>query len=266
MYDYNDGPYGSLDGVTMLKKDNRFFKYRELFPSVLTLALFAIFGSPMITGYRMYSDPNVLYWIGRTPVVLLTIPFFLVVGHIIQSFYGKPLFFPLLFMIVPPAMLTTCVGYGLNVPLKGITVRLLSSDCVTFVEKWNIQNAYDTAFTIYNSCADETAKKTNTTAEAVKKDGLVLTECRNYKPEGSEFEKEWAYLQQLEYKENCAGWCYNGEVALWTNNFPANDACSNAAAASLNSKVNFASQRMMLNGLMGFIIGGGTIWLISDSL
>mmetsp|Transcript_122314 Transcript_122314/g.228538 ORF Transcript_122314/g.228538 Transcript_122314/m.228538 type:complete len:277 (-) Transcript_122314:60-890(-) len=263
--DYNKGLPGAYGGATMLKRTvTKFKKYKELYPSLLTMALFAVFGSPMITGYRMYDDPNVKYWVGESTGILLCIPVFLVLGHIIQAFYGRPMFFPLLFMIVPPALLCLFVGYSLFVQVSGITTSLLSNDCVTFVQKWEVQNAYENALGIYNDCADIKATAGNTTAEAVKKAGLVLTDCKNYKPEGSKFEKQWGYLQALEARENCAGWCYNGEVSLWQNNHPSNDACSSAAAAALGSRINNGAQRMMLNGLMGFLVGGSAIMLINE--
>lgn len=270
MYDYNrlEGDYGAIDQNSSLlrKTTKQFGKYKELYPSIMTLVLFAVFGSPMISGYRMINDPNVKYWIGGVGLLVFPIPFFLAAGHIIQAYYAKPMFFPLLLMIVPPALLCIFTGYGLFMPISGIVVKLLSSDCITFADKWYVQNAYQEALKVWNECAEMQANATKMKAEDVKAGGLTLVECDNYKPEGSDFKKEWAYLEALEIREGCAGWCYNGEISLWAGNDPKSDACSSVVAAILNSKVGFASQRMMINGIVGLMLGGGAIFAINEMI
>lgn len=246
---------------TPLVKDRQ---YRELYPSLLTLALFAIFGFAIITGVRLSNDPNAIFWVGRSGYALLAIPVLLVLAHIAQSYKRAPMYSPVIASICLPPLIAVVVGFTYSVPVEEVVARLLSSDCTTFRQKFHIEQAYKEASSFYDDCLAAQAKNSSTTVEAVRAD-MVISQCPGYNPEASGYSKEWAYLQRLEEDEFCAGWCFDGEGALWTHNPITWDSCSYAAGMTMKDKVSRNASRMMWNGAIGFVVAVALVYLIDDA-
>lgn len=240
-------------------------QYRELYPSLLTLALFAIFGFAVITGVRLTQDPNARFWVGREGYSLLLIPFLLVICHIIQSYYRKPMYFPVVMSVCVPPLIAVVVGFDYAAPVDLVVNRLLSTDCTTFPQKYKIEQAYRNASSFYNDCLSAAAKNQSSTVEAVRK-SIVISQCPGYNPEESDYATEWAYLQGLEETENCAGWCFDGQGALWTHNPKSWDSCASAAGMTMKSKVSRNATRLMWNGLIGFVVACTLVFLINEAL
>merc|ERR1719401_16845 len=93
---------------------------------------------------------------------------------------------------------------------------------------------------------------------------MVITDCPGYNPGAAGYEREWYYLSQLENHEACSGWCYDGEIALWTHNPTSWDSCSLAAGQTIREKALRNSSRMTTVGFIGFVIAGAAIFLIQE--
>lgn len=239
-------------------------QYRELYPSLLTLALFAIFGFAVITGVRLTQDPNARFWVGQQGYAMLLIPVLLVVSHTIQSYHRRPMYFPVVISVCVPPLIAVVIGFDYAAPVDQVVNRLLSTDCTTFRQKFVIEQAYKEAAKFYHNCVSEEAKKQSLTVQAVR-ENIVISQCPGYDPEASGYANEWAYLQGLEETENCAGWCFDGEEALWTHN-PTNwDSCASAAGMTMMNKVSRNASRMMWNGLIGFAVACTLVFLINEA-
>jgi len=239
-------------------------QYRELYPSLLTLALFAIFGFAVITGVRLSQEPNARFWVGQYGYALLAIPVILIVSHIVQSYYRRPMYFFVILSVCVPPLISIFVGFMYAVPVEQVVQRLLSTDCTTFRQKFVIEQAYKEANSFFSDCLSAQAKNQSTTIEAVRKD-MVISQCPGYDPKASGYASEWSYLQKLEENENCAGWCFDGEGALWTHNPTSWDSCSSAAGMTMKNKVSRNASRMMWNGVIGFLVAVTLVWMIDDA-
>lgn len=238
-------------------------QYRELYPSLLTIALFAVFGSAIVNGVRLAFEPNARFWVGQIGLAVLLIPVFVVASHITQSYYRRPLYFSVIASCVLPTLISLIVGYAYMVPVSSAVSRLLSTDCTTFKEKFIIEQAYKSASGFFDDCLAAEAKNRTQTVEAVRKD-MVVSQCPGYDPIAAGYPQEWAYLQHLEEQENCAGWCYDGEGALWTHNPKHWDSCSVSAGMTMKHLVARNAQRLMTNGVVGFVLAAGVIIGINE--
>lgn len=237
--------------------------YRDLFPSVLTLALFMVYGSTIITGVELAIGTHSRFWIGPWGYLVLLIPLLVVGSHIAQAHVRRPIYFAVLASCAIPPLLSLLLGYFYMTPLMDIVDRLQSTDCVTFQKKLVVEQAYKQALSFYDDCAAAQAKNASKSIEAVKKE-LVISQCPGYNPQESGYASEWAYLQSLEQQEACSGWCFKGETALWTSNPSDWDSCSLAAAQNIKEQVVRNSWRMVVNGMIGCVMAGTAILLIQE--
>lgn len=253
-------------GTTDADKNRRFKngkQYRELFPSILTIALFTIFGSSIINGVRLAQEPNAKYWVGECGYAVLAFPPLLIIAHIVQSYHRRPLYLAIVFSCAIPPLMSVIIGFMYMDPVDAAASRLLSTDCTTFANKFLIQQAYLSANTFYDDCLAKQAKNTSTTVEVVKKN-MVITQCPGYNPEAAGYPREWSYLQELEQTENCAGWCFDGEGALWTHNPSYWNSCSAAAGMTLKNMVARNAVRMLTNGVVSFVMAALLILGINE--
>lgn len=244
---------------------SRLKQYQELFPSMLTIALFAIFGSAIVNGVRLCQEPNARYWVGEKGYAVLAIPPIVILAHIVQSWYRRPIYICVIASCAFPPIIAMVTGYLYMVPVNQVVDRLMSTDCTTFQTKFHIEQAYKAASGFFDECLASEAKNRSTTVEVVRKD-TVITDCPGYDPKAAGYAKEWAYLQSLEQVEKCAGWCFVGEGALWTHN-PRNwDSCSSAAGVTMKNTVARNAARMLVNGLVGFLVAFLFIFLLNECI
>jgi len=254
------------EDIALLQKNTKAIRqFRDLYPGLLTIALFAIFGASIINGIRLSREPNARYWVGETGYAVLAIPVIVIIAHIVQSYYRRPLYFCLIFSCAFPPLICFFTGYSYQMGVGPIVDRLLSTDCTTFERKFYIEQAYKAATTFFNDCLATQAKNQSVEAEAIRKN-MVISQCPGYNPEAAGYAKEWAYLQQLEQHEHCAGWCFVGEGALWTHNPTDWDSCSAAAGVTMKNTVARNAGRMMTNGVIGFLIAVIIIFFVNEWL
>jgi hypothetical protein len=238
---------------------------RDLYPSLMTIALFAIDGSAIVNGVRLAKDPSANYWVGPYGYVTLIVPILIGIAHVSQVTNRRPGYLALVFSAAIPPFIFIILGYMYMVPV-GMTVdRLYSSDCMTFQEKYQIEQGYRSAETFWQNCLPGAAIERDMTEEELAKI-LSITECYGYESakEASGFAKQWNYLEQLEETEKCSGWCKPGEHALWSSNPIGWDSCAAAAGLSMQEKVSRNAFRMMVNGVFGFLIAALSIFVINE--
>jgi hypothetical protein len=238
-------------------------EYRDLFPSLLTISILAISGSSVVNGIRLLNDPHAIYWVGHLAYAVLLIPLIIVVAHVVQSCMQKPVYFAVLASCVGPPVISFVVGMHYNTPMNGIAGTLQSTDCITFRDKFLLSQAYKTAETFYDDCITKMASNSSLSEDQLRKE-TVISQCPDYDPKKSGFAKEWKYLEDLETTEFCSGWCHNDEKALWSQNSVTWSSCSLAAAESMKTSVVRNTYRMMMNGLLGFVIAGAAIILVTE--
>jgi len=255
--------YGSII-VDESVSEKRSDRYQEVYPAVLTIALFALFASAIVNGVSLSQEPNAKYWVGEFGYAVLAIPVILVFAHIVQSYHRRPLFYAVLLSCAIPPLTSMVIGYNYFLPSTEVADRLLSTDCTTFRQKYYIEQAYKAASVFFHECLASEAKNKSATVEAVKKD-MVISMCPGYNPTAHGYPREWAYLQSLEQSEQCSGWCFVGEGALWTHNPLSWDSCSAASGMTMKHTVARNAQRMVVNGLFGFFVASLVIFGLNES-
>merc|ERR1719221_336012 len=202
----------------------------------------------MITGVRLFTDPSIRYWTGWTGILVLLIPVILVICHMVQAYYRKPLFFAVLASTVGPSFVALLVGITVNGGVSDISMRLTASDCTSYDDKWELEEAYRRATLDYSQCiARLTGNSTNATVVEATRMSTVVGDCDEFinDPMRRTFHRQWDYLARLETTEDCSGWCGEGQqAALFTGNPSAWDTCSMVVGHDLANKVSFASGRM----------------------
>lgn len=254
---------GSYVKGSVSKAKGWFSYHRDLYPSLLTLVLFMLYGSSIINGIHLASNVNSWYWVGSKGYAVCAIPVLVVVSHVVQAWFRRPMYFAVLASCIIPPLLSAFIGYQYMNPMANVVGRLQSTDCVTFRSKLLVEQAYKEALTVYTKCVNDKAKNTSKKVEVVKKE-TVITQCPDYNPQDSGYAKEWEYLQGLEKTQACSGWCFDGEAALWTHNPLDWDSCSLAAAQNIHEEVVRNAWRMVVNAVIGFAIAGIGMFLIQE--
>lgn len=240
-------------------------RFRGLFPTLLTLVCFALFSSPVVTGLRLASDETVRYWIGWYPYFVLLAPAILVICHLLHLWYGRPRFILVVLSTIIPAGVLVFIGYTLFFNNGGIAEQLLSSDCTTYDSKYRIEEAYRSARDLYDTCVSRFAEESGLSVHAAA-ERHTIEDCPDYRnsPESATFWREWEYLRHLETSQECAGWCYEEEVALWTSNAQPKDVCSKDAGVIIDGKVRRNAARMFYTSLLDLLVSVVAISLIQE--
>jgi len=232
-------------------------KYAPLFPGALTFFSLSVFSSPIISSWDLYNDVSIRYWIGDASIVaFICVPLLVILCHVGTLALRRPSFHLVLLGTMLPAIIMLVVGYMHYTPLGGITSRLLSTDCVTFEEKFNLETAYRVANNVFEDCAARGSNVTSMNPNDIKRN-LLIQDCTNYHDkEYDQFRDRWQYLHQLEKDQDCSGWCYESEINLWTSPHVLRDSCSTTAATALSGKANRLAKRMVFTAFVGVLICG----------
>lgn len=259
-----------LAGEALLRQDKTSLSskprtYQDLYPALLTVTLFAIYGPAVIRGVHLAQEPNCRYWVGSYPAYLvLAIPVLILIGHASQAYRRRPNYPAIIISGALPALLCVVIAYFYNVGYFGISSDfLLSTDCTTFVEKFHVEQAYQAAKTFLDECVTAEAKNQSKSTEFIRAN-TVISQCPGYDPHAAGYPREWEYLQSLEEQEHCAGWCNGYEEALWTHNPPNWNSCSLTAGITFAHGVSRNATLMFCTGMMGFLVLAATMLMINE--
>jgi len=240
-------------------------QFRQLYPSLLTLSLFAIYCYNFLTGVLLAQETNARFWVGEIGYAVLIIPVLLVLAHIWQAAHRRPLYPCLVLTCVVPGLLCLFVGFQYEGGISLAAARLLSTDCTTFKTKFIVQQAYQEADMFFDHCLANQATNLSTTVEEARKT-IVISQCPGYtNAKALGFAREWNYLEALEKHEHCAGWCFDGEKALWTHNPESSDSCSAAAGVTMETKVLRNVSRLQWTGLASAGVGVLLLFAINEA-
>lgn len=240
-----------------------------LFPALYTLCTFALFVGPVVTGLQLGMEPSVVYWIGRHAWMLLLVPFFLLIAHVLHSNARRPQFYAMLLSTVLPSMLVVAVGYSHQTPLNRVRARLDESLWSEGFQK--LKDAHVAAERVYDLCISNLATATGR-SEKVLRARVCIQECPEYDIvlEGSmgehqKWRRQWDYLSRLELDQGCAGWDTTANQSLWSAEGSRDgDPCGVAVAGILEGKVLSMTNRLVGSGLLYLIISLLVLLLVQD--
>eukprot|EP00403_Amphidinium_massartii_P044042 CAMPEP_0178440512 /NCGR_PEP_ID=MMETSP0689_2-20121128/36834_1 /TAXON_ID=160604 /ORGANISM="Amphidinium massartii, Strain CS-259" /LENGTH=292 /DNA_ID=CAMNT_0020063323 /DNA_START=10 /DNA_END=886 /DNA_ORIENTATION=- len=211
---------------------------RSLFRERLTTIMLVGLCPPAVTCLWLAKDPSVQYWIGSSGLLaMMTWPWILG-GH---YFAPRRTRYRKLYVLV----LTLLPAIGLVAILRGhehegldVYTQLRNEDCSSFPVKLKLQRAWDEARAFLEDCVVNKVELTGADKNQMEMVTPVDT-CPRYEQAALRWEKEWRYLQALEERHGCAGWCYTG-LPLWRKDSLRRlvDPCSYVVAGVMREEVH----------------------------
>jgi len=219
-------------------------------PSIFTCMTFAALSPAIVILVRMAQDPSAGYWLGISIKSVLIVPVIIIVCHLLHLTAIRPRFFPSVFATLCPAIFLVVLGVSCFSVVDKTSTLLLSFDCTTDTNKLELDLAYRSAATIFDTCVQRVASSTNSTAIATAM-LIDINDCSEYAaqtPERVRYAEQWNYLQQMEHLSDCSGWCTPGEPALWNMIHYSGDSCSKVAGRAMKGKVTHDCQNLIKLG------------------
>lgn len=201
---------------------------------------------PVVVCWTLASRTAVSYWAGPWGRLGPLLVFWVLLGPAILGKVGRT---ALRMMTLGPILLLLFISRHYWSTAVAVGAVLGIDDCVSFPEKVRLEDAWQAAATALELCVDSRVRSTGTSGDEAKvvreelQQVLSLDNCALYLQEYPRWRSEWTYLQSLEERQHCSGWC-DVSGPLWTRSgqIPARDRCSQAAAYELRS-VAFMSKQ-----------------------
>lgn len=251
-------PYGPY---VPLKSGSIFADFEHVmsnFQAMFTLFCFVLFVVPAWLVFHVGSDPEVLHWITRAAKSVIALPILIVVTHVVHHFTGRPNRILILLCTVGSAALLLIVGDMILMGSYTLINQLVADDCSTFPGKAEVELEWQNAKTFYASCVSDLAA--NSSGNLTFQDAVVqyrIQSCPDYEQQ-LEANPQWPYLEQLEDRYACAGWCARG-LPLWSFK-EATGPCAPAVAQILNEKVAWAMLQVVVLSIAALgVLGIGLI-------
>lgn len=237
---------------------------KEAFQDKLTLAMLLAFGAPTVLSVLISYDISAAYWIGRFGGTIAIFNVIWVIGW--NTLVAKEMFLrrtPVVLMMLVPGLLFLASSQYHQQQAKRLAYIFQLSDC-TFVEKANLEVAWQEASKIYMECVEIHMNITGSPRFDVERITQVQR-CPGYAKGMQDWGPQWQYLQSLETQEQCSGWCSrNGP--LWSkfdsklDGALKHDTCSIAAGDILGTKIRTMSFQMLVYSMavvlmLGVVLG-----------
>jgi len=238
---------------------------KGIFPTVFTFAMLAVCCGPFILGMSIHNEASVRYWLGSTSSLMLIAPIFVILGHVVHMFKGRPIFLVVLLSTIVPPLLFVFVAETLSGGANGVVNQLASTDCTTYSGKYHVEKAYQSASAIFDTCVDRVAKQTRQRSEKARSQ-IALGDCSEYYAASNarkEFGVAWAYLEALELRDGCSGWC-TASPSLFNPKHGEGDLCSTTASSALHGPVARSMQRMLAYAVVLLVTNVVCVWIMSS--
>jgi|Transcript_45465 hypothetical protein len=169
--------------------------------------LLFLFAPPLTLCVAMAAEVNIAYFVGRSAwwAVLIIVTLFLAFAFF-RVRRTKPV---VLATIWVPAALLALVGGIYRLRAEITAASLESRDCFAFKDKRELQRAYQVADELWESCVNQVILPASVDATPTK-----ITDCPAYPSAVATYGKQFAYLESLESRYQCAGICHRGK-RLW---------------------------------------------------
>mmetsp|Transcript_20172 Transcript_20172/g.35879 ORF Transcript_20172/g.35879 Transcript_20172/m.35879 type:complete len:361 (+) Transcript_20172:152-1234(+) len=204
----------------------------EIFAPLFTVGCLMVFLTPIWQLVYLTQDADVQFWLGRSWGQLAALlPLMFVGGFFAHLKLRRPHRLTALLSLLVPSMVLLVEGHELMGLSLDKASGLRSANCQAFEGKQLLQDSWVAADRLLESC---------------KKDGqsVLLPDCSGYWAARVDHREDWDYLESLETRHGCAGWCQDGRQ-LWTLG-KAQDSCSTAVAQVFSQKAARTSLQVMV--------------------
>lgn len=233
--------YGSIDGMTGVKvprTSERGQLQKAPFQDRLTFFMLLVLGMPAISCAWMARNPSVTYWMGQSGLLMPAgVMLWVLLGHDLLSRKVVDRRLGAIVVLVLPIMALLITAHVHKLSALDKYERLKAEDCKHFPGKVRVEQAWQEANKIFDSCVEFHRNLSHAPLRELR----LVTEvqnCAGYEVGARSWGGEWAYLEELERSQRCAGWC-TVERPLWHNmvDYKPRDRCSAVAADILRGEV-----------------------------
>jgi len=217
---------------------------------------------PVSICYFLYLKPSVRYWYGYFELFLGggILLWTLVVFFISMCKPVSRATATVLMLLLP------CAAVAVSWQIQDLHFRftaaaLTSTDCGADASKAYIQQAWIVAKNMSNYCDVYLAKLTGAPLDQLSRVRRIEN-CPGYWEDRTEYGKEWKYLEDLETKYQCGGWCYP-DYPLWAVSQTPLDSCALAAGHAMGKCINHMGTQVSVFAIFVFI--SVSLWLLFAS-
>lgn len=232
----------------------------------LIMMLMLLFGPPIVFCAWMSTHPSTVFWVGLNGFwgAFVSLIWVLLGHHTLASGWLNKRTVTVLVFVIPSFVLLYVAKEHKMVALQTYDM-LLAQDCNSFAKKAHLQQAWENALQLHSACVDYQVNVTGAPREDVETMTQV-SRCPGYVKSYRLWAKEWDYLQKLEEREDCSGWC-SVHAPLWTvsprdsrQSWMPRESCTQVAASILKAKVFRTSEQviaycLVVIALLGILIG-----------
>lgn len=208
----------------------------------VTFFLFLLFAPPTLLCVHLGIDPDVAYWVGRGSLSVLVLPvLFMALFGGMHARGAKKAVITAAFLM--PAVMFAAIGGVYMNSCEMAYAHLISQDCSVPREKAEIQGAYDSAMSLYDTCLARTGINLEDEDNPYMKPPSVAScdEYRNAVARDHPLKEEWDYLAHMELNFVCGGFCKPGRP-LWVRSLEVHEACAPFAASKMWTASHQSSQ------------------------
>lgn len=233
--------------------------FREHFQDKLAFCLLLILGMPGVMCFGISLHPSTRYWVGRQGAVAAIVCLVWVfIGHRVLFRKGVNRSVAVGELLVIPAVGLAMVGESYRLFSLDVISQLGTEDCAAFPGKQKLEAAWVEANELLRGCIAEQAAITGSPVEEIEQ-VTVVQRCPDYKDRREAWAAEWDYLQLLEERERCYGWCKVRQPVWVTRESDLGlrggwDRCSLVAAQSLNNKVYRVATQIIFFSVVGLLV------------
>lgn len=222
------------------------------FPTAFTLFCLSAFLVPIWTLVHLSQDENVRRWLGGGALATAAwLPVLYAVSHVLHHLRGTPVRMAVIFSLCGSSLFLLLVSNASLRDSGSIGAALATQDCFGLVEKQELELQWQEAQSFFAGCAASMASGQNLSKSVVMARARI-TDCPGYAVEAGKSERggSWGYLQFLEERYHCSGWCQESEP-VWSFG-PHQDSCSEAVALVLLTKVRWTSLQVLVYSVAMF--------------
>lgn len=215
----------------------------------MLFCVFVLLSYPAALCLMLYNHRSVRYWCGDWQLPFLAaVAVAVLFSYFISTLgYMRKNLAVVLMLIVPSALLA--VGCELLLlSVRWTSAELNAHDCSATPSKARLQTAWLEAYDLHSACLQHL---TNVTGASLQQEWLVtpLQSCQGYASRWPEFGAQWSYLQEMEEKYHCGGWCEPARPMWYTSPLP-QDSCSVAVGRALAGGVATTTKQVSTYALI----------------
>jgi hypothetical protein len=230
---------------------------KPTFEAKLTFLMSILLLYPFCLLCLIYAKPEMRYWFGHWSIATAAGVFlWIFFTHCSLKFGTIRRGLAAIFAVVIPSAALVGICQVQAWQLEAAAATLVSSDCDSFAKKATVQRAWQVAEDLRNSC-----KSSLESSRGLEPDeGFDLHTCPGYSSLESTFGLQWSFLEELEQKYHCGGWCSAATTQWVSSPSHALDSCSLAFGRAIGGNIKILSMQITIYSFV--LLGSASLLLL----